>query len=78
MKTSVTFCAPYVDDYSGEKRDFVYEYKVSTTSFERIQEVLTKQLKAKYCASKHSFTFASREDLYQGLEKVAHLIVVCR
>ena len=78
MKTSVTFCAPYVDDYSGEKRDFVYEYKVPTTSFEKIQEVLTKQLKAEYCASKHSFTFASREDLYQGLEKVAHLIVVCR
>lgn len=78
MKTSVTFCAPYIDEYSGEKQNFVFEYKVPVASFERIQEVLTKQLKAKYCASRHMFTFTSREHLYQGLEKVAHLIAVCR
>lgn len=76
MKTNVTFCAPYVDDYSGEKRDFVYEYKVPKGSFERIREVLTKQLKAH--VSGRTFSFPSREDLYQGLEKVASLMVTCK
>ena len=78
MKTSVTFRAPYIDEYSGEKQNFIYEYKVPTASFERIKKILTEQLKAKYYVCKRMFIFDSREDLYQGLEKVAHLIVVCK
>lgn len=76
MKTSLIFRAPYIDDYTGEEMEFVYEYKVPTTSFERIQEVLTKQLKAH--VSGRTFSFPSREDLYQGLEKVASLMVTCK
>lgn len=78
MKTSLIFRAPYIDDYTGEEMEFVYEYKVPKGSFERIREVLTKKLKAEYDISGHTFTFLSREDLYQGLEKVASLMVTCK
>lgn len=76
MKTSLIFRAPYVDEHTGEEMNFVYEYKVPKGSFERIREVLTKQLKAH--VSGHTFSFPSREDLYQGLEKVASLMVTCK
>ncbi len=76
MKTSLIFRAPYVDEHTGEEMNFVYEYKVPKNTFERIREVLTKQLKAH--VSGHTFSFPSREDLYQGLEKVASLMVTCK
>ena len=76
MNTRITFQAPYVDEHTGEKMNFVYEYKVPKNTFERIQEILTKQLKAH--VSGRTFSFPSREDLYQGLENVASLMVTCK
>lgn len=78
MNTKLTFCAPYIDKYSGEEKNFVFEYKVPRNAFERIQRDLTQKLKAKYCVNGHTFTFSSREELYQGLEFVAHWITICK
>lgn len=78
MKTTLTFRAPYKDQYTGKRQTFIFEYKVPQNSLERIREDLTQNLKAKYYASKHTFTFKSRDDLYKGLERVAHWSAICR
>lgn len=75
MNKTLRFSAPYLDEL-GKKQNFVFEYKVPYDSLEAIREDLTARLDAKYKA--FTFTFKSREELYKGLERVAHFITIYR